>query len=71
MAYLILPKDEALARNNQEAIKRGCQAPTIYWWSWGYINSDTIWLSVEDGDGLTPDELNSLVDELPSTEIDT
>lgn len=63
--YLILPKEEALVRNNQEAIKRGCTPPTVFWWSWDQLTPDTVWMSVGDGDGLTEEELNMCVENLP------
>lgn len=59
--YLILPKEEALARNNQEAISRGCESPTIYWWASTELADGTIALHVGDGDGLTEDELKMCV----------
>ena len=40
MNYLIYPtKEQAEIRNNQEAIARGCQSPTIYWWSMRETNN--------------------------------
>ena len=62
--YLILPKEEALARNNQEAISRNCVSPTLYWWHMIEGVGQTA-LDVEDGKGLTDDEKKECVKELP------
>jgi hypothetical protein len=65
--YLILPKDEALARNNKEAISRGCEPPTIYWWASTELADGTIALDVGDGEVLTDLELTMCVTEINNT----
>jgi hypothetical protein len=62
--YLILPKEEALARNNQEAISRNCVSPTLYWWHM-IVGDELTAIDVEDGDGLTGEEALECVGELP------
>lgn len=64
--YLILPKDDALSRNNEESISRGCQPPTIYWWASTELADGNIALHVDDGNGLTDDEIAQCVKELPN-----
>jgi len=57
---MLLPfetKEAADERNKFEAFKRGCQPPTIYWWS-NPIEYNGQWcLDVLDGDGLSEEEL--------------
>ena len=62
--YLILPNDQAHQRNQHEAAKRGCGTVTTEWWAY-YTADDMTALDVQDGDGLTDDELAQCVDELP------
>ena len=65
---MILPfetKEAADERNRFEAFKRGCQPPTIYWWKYPIEINGKRYLDVGDGDGLTQEEINRCVDELP------
>lgn len=62
--YLILPNKQATKRNQTEATKRGCRGNTNEWWNY-YTADDLTALCVQDGDGLTDDELAQCVDELP------
>ena len=64
--YLELPTPEAIERNHQEAVKRGCSGTTLEWWAWSAYDDDTIrYLNVLDGNGLSPEELAECVDTLP------
>jgi len=62
--YLELPTLEAIERNHEEAVKRGCSGTTLEWWACTQVD-DNIYLHVLDGDGLTPEELAECVDTLP------
>ena len=58
-------QEQAGERNKFEAFKRGCQPPTIYWWSRATFNEETgKWdIEVEDGDGLTDEELQRVIEQ--------
>ena len=62
--YLILPTEQAEARNKAEAQNRGCGDVTNKWWSEITIEGETA-LNVGDGEGLTGEELAQTVNELP------
>lgn len=63
--YLILPTEQAEARNAQEAQNRNCGDVTTKWWSEVTIEGETA-LNVGDGNGLTELELTQTVNELPA-----
>ena len=66
---MLLPfdtKEAANERNKFEAFKRGCQPPTIFWWSYPIEVNSTWYLNVGDGDGLTQEEIDRCVYELPN-----
>lgn len=64
--YLELPTPEAIERNHQEAVKRGCSGTTLQWWAYFEYDNDTVrYLDVLDGDGLSPEEIAECVDTLP------
>ncbi len=61
--YLILPSKEAEKRNCDEAKKRGCESDsTVCWWDC-VASSDgkNVALIVDEGDGLTEEELEQCV----------
>ena len=61
---LLLPfntKEAADERNAFEAFKRGCQPPTIYWWSNPIEYNEQWCLDVLDGDGLSQEELSRCI----------
>ena len=62
--YLIITTEQAEQRNRQEATSRGCSGVTVKWWSEITIEGETA-LNVGDGEGLTEEELNQCVEELP------
>jgi len=62
---MLLPfetKEAADERNKFEAFKRGCQPPTIYWWSNPIEHNEKWCLNVGDGEGLTQEELNRCIE---------
>ena len=63
--YLILPTEEAMKRNAQEAKVRRCDGSTLYWWAMIDVDDENTALCVEDGNGLTDSELNKCVQNLP------
>ena len=61
---MLLPfdtKEQADERNSFEAFKRGCQPPTIYWWSKPIEYNEQWCLDVLDGDGLSEEELSRCI----------
>lgn len=64
--YLIFAnKNEADLRNIAEAVKRGCDmVNTNRAWSMIELEDGRVALNVEDGEGLTDDELSRCVNEL-------
>jgi len=62
---MLLPfdtKEQADERNKFEAFKRGCQPPTIYWWS-NPIEHEGQWcLKVGGGEGLTQEESSRCIE---------
>lgn len=66
MYLLFETYEEAELRNRFEALKRGCNGTTTkYWWAIAYEYEDgRVALDVGDGDGLSDDELNNIVEEL-------
>lgn len=63
--WLILENEEAKLRNCYEALKRKCDMVTTKA-AWNYIEGKThTALDVDEGDGLTEEELGACVDELP------
>ena len=66
MYLIFLNKNEANIRNITEAVKRGCDmVNTNRVWSVAKEYEDgKIALNVEDGEGLTDDELSRCVNEL-------
>lgn len=61
--YLILPTEQAEARNAQEAQNRNCGDVTSKWWSEITVDGETA--LVVTADGLTPEELAMCVEVLP------
>lgn len=55
--YLILPKKEASERNIQAAIDAGWTVPNGKIWSEIELTDGNIALDVNDGEGLTDDDL--------------
>jgi hypothetical protein len=68
-------EEEANQRSKEEALKRGCVPPTIYWWSAPIQDINGNWfLDVGDGDGLSYLELSKCVEtieieEQPTTQV--
>ena len=56
-------KEQADERNKFEAFKRGCQPPTLYWWSDPVEVNGKWYLDVGNGDGLTEDELQRVIEQ--------
>ena len=66
MLYLILEPQAAYIRNVTEAIKRGCDlSTTSKWWSEVVLEDGRVALKVQDGSGLSPEELAACVTKLP------
>ena len=66
MLYLILEPQAAYIRNVTEAIKRNCNIETTSeWWSEVVLEDGRVALKVQDGSGLSPEELASCVEFLP------
>ena len=64
--FLILPTSEATERNRQEAVGRGCDSSTIEWWDFKDLGNGTTALLVNDGQGLSDEEIAMCVEELPN-----
>lgn len=66
--YLILENNEAKERNRNAGIEIGLKGEaggsTLYRWQMIGINETTTALNVEDGDGLTEDELKKCVEKI-------
>jgi len=62
--YLTLPHKEAEKRNRERGEAMELKGTSIYIWS--VIVGDTLTaIDVEDGDGLTEDELKECTDKIP------
>jgi hypothetical protein len=65
MKYLIYnTKTEALDRDAEEALSRGCKGQTKYWWAARITKAGKWALCIPDNDqsGLTPKEKSNLKD---------
>jgi len=66
MKYHIAKKQNALDKNHQEALNRGCGLTTQYWWSMIYSNDNTeIALRIPEEDVPEPMPKDQVEDVLP------
>ncbi len=53
-------------RSHEEAMKRGCNGVTQYWWS---FNDQGVLIPDDDYSGLSQDEITSLVEYISPQEV--